>query len=231
MAKNPPSELRRDFKPSHIAILANQRLTRNYSWERLVDEFMKLQDDGYSEGPPDWRTLRKAILDDSDWGDLVPVRVANNLRMKVLEEFRKVDLGAMLLEVMLTRYSEWAILRDRWLRSNLTLDDEERVEFTAREKKRFDELSKEIMGNLKELFDMMGRYGAMGRALQDLLSGVELTVGDGPRVIDSQESLASARDVSAQLLEQINARHREEGKGHYRAMPAVSEADFLEEDI
>ena len=238
---------RRDFDPYIISELVDIRIKEQVPWKQLPERYMELLPEDSEEAAPDWRTLQNALLDDVG-AYAMPTRVHKRMRAKLESEFDKADLGAMLMNVLMTKYGEWNTLKYKMLMNAATAglqdDDEEKIKtprFTASDRERMDKLSDDMTAMLFRMSDIMRTMNIEDNSLFQLMEAVD---GDAPKLtpygtqqlpgdVDITEiTKKMIQDVSAKtesMMESIQDKHKTMGIGKYRPIP-VEEIDLLEID-
>ena len=242
MSKKKIGAPKRRFDEEVIAELVDRRIKEQIPWKSLPDVYMELLPEDSKEKIPDWRTLRNALMEDVD-AAYMPTRVSRKMRTRMVQEFDKADLAAMMMTVLTSRYGEWNLLHNRMLKNaaaaGLEDDDEEKLEvpkFTQADRDRMDFLAGETYSVVIKIAELMKTMHIEDNSLFRL---VESAGGTSPQVKGYNEdakaiesAVASVVDQvkksSADMLAEINESHRVLGVGHYRVREEP-EPDLLEE--
>lgn len=234
--------MNRKFDSEIIEQLVAIRMREQLPWKELPDRYMEFLPPDTEETKPHWKTLQKVMLGNID-SYLMPTVVHKKMRAAIAEEFDKADLGAMLINVLMTNYGEWNTLRMKMLYSaaatGLRDDDESRIrapKFTIDDRIRMDELGDRVTATVFRLGDFMRSMHIEDNELFQLmeridgsspgpihLGGVKSTVNPSPS--DAVQMLKQVQEESKAVLELINQRHRKEGRGHYRE---ILEGEYIE---
>lgn len=221
---------RREFSEDNLETLRELRIYEQVPWKGLPARYMDLLPEDNDETIPDWRTLRTAIMKDVA-SHILPARVHKKMRQRLVEEFDRLDLAAMLMSVLMARYGEWNVLYGRMLKhaANAGLPDDEReegIEFSDSERRRMDALANEVLTTLIRVNEMMRQQSIMDSSLTRLVdevnSGAEVIAGSVKEVqLSSDEAvkklISSVKDTTADMLESIDNRHKERTMGVHRS--------------
>lgn len=154
-------------------------------------------------------TLRRRLTNDAP-AYLIPARATAKHREKMRSTAEEYDLGTILLETARTRYFEYIVLHQRQMASLL---DEDRDNFSSVDQSRMDQL----------YYDLQATGLRFNRLMGELEGGAVLggpSLGDSKAVVEKVQLTLERMSVEGQVkLQEINERHRAEGRGHYRAIP------------
>ena len=237
-----PGRPQRTFEPEIISELVDIRIKEQVPWKELPERYLELLPDSVDEASPDWRTLRREMMRDID-AYVMPARVHKKMRARISEEFDKADLGAMMVNVLMSKYGEWNLLHGRMLRhaamAGLRDDTDEKQrapKFGTDDRDRMDKLGSEVLSVLFRITEMMRSVNIADNSIFQLMEDVD---GNSPGVrgyndqqleeqIAVQNMIEGIREDTTKMMDAIDDRHKTMGVGSYRVRPE-RELDLIED--
>ncbi|KKK76621.1 hypothetical protein LCGC14_2861800, partial [marine sediment metagenome] len=203
--------------------LLDAKLGEQLSWDELTERYEELTGKHVAHN-----SLKSAMLRDAP-ARLVPGRVGARIRETVELLWENVDTMQLMLYMVNGTFIEWTLMHDRRVRH--LIDDE--VGWAEKDQERLDRLWAQLTGFFFQLSslmketspDSMPSFGLLIQAGGKVEVSAAAAGGDIKVIVE--QALAEVGDKTRLMLEGVNNKHREEGRGHYR--PPI-EGEFEQSD-
>ena len=202
----PPLELSDEI----LSQLLDAKLGEQLTWDELTERYKELTGKSVA-----YNALKGAMLRDAP-ARLVPGRVGARIRETVERLWDNVDTMQLMLYMVNGTFIEWTLMHDRRVRH--LIDDNEK--WTERDQTRLDDLWAQLTGFFFRLSTLMKETSPESMPAFGLLiraeGNVEVSSSNGDIKVIVERALAEVGDKTRLMLEGVNNKHREEGRGHYR---------------
>jgi hypothetical protein len=232
--------------PEVLRNLIEVRMTERLSWPDLAAYYLET----YGE-EIHFTTIKRALMNNaSTW--LVPERVNKAVKLHIENIWEKVDLLQLVTVAFQAKFTEWYQYYEKMVQSwleEVNVDPEQRRTtkvFTEEERKRMDKLWEDLISFFFRMANIMRELKAPGSgpsSLEMLLAKISGQVsgslqGEHALVEPAAGGLTveaialvmkQVSDSTKSMLEGVHARHQLGGRGFYRQIPEIVDAEAEEE--
>lgn len=233
-----PGPERTTFDEEILRRLVERKIKEQIPWKEMPTEYMSMLPEDSTEEKPDYRVLKREMMKNADVM-VMPERVHKGMRSRLKHEFEKADMGIMLMDVLMSKYSEWNLLHSKFLRyvtASSVVDEplDGVAKFTPADTKRKDKLADDVVSYIFRIGELMRGMSLTDNSLFVMLRQVRgehtgMEPSTDQQQISIDESIRQVVDevsqVSKQMLGNIGTRHKELGIGKFRPLPEEEEPE------
>ncbi len=228
--------LTKKIDPQVLQALSDAKLIEQVPWKQMPKRYKELTGEGI-----DWRTIQRHLSENMG-AALLPGRVTSQVRELIEKAYAEANAVTIGLRVLVAKYQQFSLFHERYLRSlAVSAADREDPDLAAGlptpltndELQRMDQLAKDISDFLFKGMAAMKEGSSYSTELFQRAFGAGAVVAAEALVEAGEEgsALALVEAVgkrSTEMLENMNARHRKEGMGHWR--PQAGDSGDAPED-
>ncbi len=220
--------------PEVLQTLMEIKTTEQLSWKELAEWYT----DEYDE-PIHGETIRTAILRDAPMS-LIPGVVSKKVKAAIDDIWEQVDMMRIIMFMVNARFTEWSQLYEKMIRASVEgAEVPEALKFTPEDQFRMDELYNGTVSFFMRALDAMKTLRQGDTAMRELGGLLIWTKpsDSGPNPAGGApdgmtDLIQRASDTTQSMMQSIQEKHRQDGRGHYRtfAEEEDEEANIIDAD-